>query len=65
MAAFLDQSIFVSKKLTETIDNIIAKSDKLPVIIKSDHGRFLDPHMDEIKEKCRSKNFTALYLPGE
>ena len=68
MAAFLDQSIFVSKKLTETIDNIIAKSDKLPVIIiQSDHGHFLDPQLvnEDQRKNVRSKNFTALYLPGK
>ena len=64
MAAFLDQSIFVSKKLTETIDNIIAKSDKLPrYYYQSDHGHFLDPQLvNEDQRKMSDLRILPLFI---
>ena len=49
MAAFLDQSIFISKKIAETVDQIISKSEPPPIIIiQSDHGHWLDPKLSLI-----------------
>lgn len=68
MEAFLDQSIFVSKKITEVVDHIISKSERPPIIIiQSDHGHWLDPKLvgDDLRRNIRTKNFSAFYLPGQ
>ena len=68
MAAFLDQSIYVSKKISEITDQIITKSKNPPIIIiQSDHGHYLDPRLvsDELRRNIRTKNFSAFYLPGQ
>lgn len=67
MEAFLDQSIFISKKISEVVDRIISKSERPPIIvIQSDHGHYLDPKLagDDLRKSIRTKNFSAFYLPG-
>jgi len=68
MKAFLDQSVFISKKISEVVDRIISKSEKPPIIvIQSDHGHYLDPKLvgDDLRKNIRTKNFSAFYLPGQ
>lgn len=68
MGLYLDQLIFVNKKITETIDSILSQSPKPPIIIiQSDHGVFL-PESKYPKEEIkyvRFENFDAYYLPNK
>lgn len=68
MAAFLDQSVFVSKKISEVVDSILANSKTPPIIIiQSDHGHYLDRELvsEDLRRDIRSRNFTAIYMPGK
>lgn len=67
MELFLNQSIFVSRKIMETVDHILKNSKKPPVIIiQSDHGTWLDSKIvsEDLRGSIRSRNFAAYYLPG-
>jgi hypothetical protein len=62
---YIDQLIFVNKKITAVIDAIIEKSDVAPIIvIQSDHG----PQVPGVGKadfiRARMANFSAYYLPG-
>ena len=62
---YVDQLIFVNKKIEVAIDGILEQSDYPPIIIvQSDHG----PQVPNINRKNfminRMKNFSAFYLPG-
>lgn len=68
MEAFLDQSVFISKKISEVVTHIMAESERPPVIIiQSDHGHYLDPKLvgDDLRRNIRTKNLSAFYLPGQ
>jgi len=67
MSLYLDQLIFINKKLSESIDAIISKSDKPPVIvIQSDHGFDIPIDASEdVKSVIAVQNFSALYLPDK
>lgn len=68
MSAYLDQSIFTSKKISEVVDHILNSSKTPPIIIiQSDHGHYLDPHVvsNDLRGNIRTKNFSAFYLPGK
>lgn len=70
MGLYLDQLVFVNKKITEVIDSILSQSSEPPIIIiQSDHGVYLPPEIlagseyEIIKENVRMFNFSAYYLP--
>src|SRR3989344_5055069 len=65
---YLDQLIFISKKLQDSVTEILNKSKTPPIIIiQSDHGVWLStPEVNEDEAKgVRLKNFSAYYLPGK
>jgi len=66
---YRDQSVFITRRIEETIDRILATSPEPPIIIlQSDHGSelYLDPedvqHTD-LKERMSILN--AYYFPGK
>lgn len=62
-SVYLGQYIFITKKVEETIDAILAKSEKPPVIIiQSDHGVRNQPGLNAGDAR---RIFNAYYLPGE
>ncbi|MDP3792250.1 MAG: sulfatase-like hydrolase/transferase, partial [bacterium] len=73
--AYLGQLEFISKKLDETVENILLNSKTPPIIIiQSDHGPFIPepknpdydyPTESTSDERLRAslKNFAAYYLP--
>ena len=70
MGLYLNQLIFVNKKITEVVDSILSQSPEPPIIIiQSDHGIYLppeiltDPDYDIVKQNVRMFNFSAYYLP--
>lgn len=68
MNAYLDQSIFIGRKVSEVVDHILASSKTPPIIIiQSDHGHWLDPKLvgEDLRKNIRTKNFSAFYLPGK
>lgn len=68
MGLYLDQLLFVNKKLIEIIGEILSGSQEPPIIIiQSDHGPFLpSPKYSEDESKhARFQNFSAYYLPGK
>lgn len=68
MGLYLNQLIFINKKITETVDSILSQSPKPPIIIiQSDHGVLLTESKypkEEIKY-VRFENFGAYYLPSK
>lgn len=57
---YLDQLIFLNKKLENVIDTILAKSEVPPIIIlQGDHG----PRFNDITNKQRAQIFNSYYLP--
>src|SRR3989344_274303 len=78
-AAYWDQWLFISKKLDQTVKDIIANSKNPPIIIiQSDHGAYIpepnnpqkpDNYPDERASdkslRAAVKNFSAYYLPGK
>ncbi len=64
---YIDQLIFVSKKIKETFETIIKNSKKPPVIILvSDHGPgggIAGPDEEE-QRRFRLANLTAVHIPG-
>ncbi len=67
MDLFLDQSIFIGKKIDEVVAHILKESERPPIIIiQSDHGVYLSPEIasEELRATVRTHNFTAFYLPN-
>jgi len=68
---YIDQLIFVNKKVEALIDNILSKSDTAPVIIlQADHGpnsenssRTLFPELTDMMINERFNIFNVYYLP--
>ena len=66
---YRDQSIFITRRIEETIDRILATSPEPPIIIlQSDHGSelYLDPEdvlNTDLKERMSILN--AYYFPGK
>lgn len=69
MPLYLDQLIFINKKLEAVVEQILSKSEIPPIIvIQSDHGiNFLPPEIYDEKTRVhtRVRNFSAYYLPGK
>ena len=66
--AYIDQLEFTNKKTIEAIDEILAKTDKLTIIIiQSDHGtRIVDEdRTDDESLLIRMGNFNAFYVPDD
>lgn len=62
---YVDQLIFVNKKIMKVVDNILRKSKTEPIIIiQSDHGPQLPGANKEDFEKVRMANYMAYYLPS-
>jgi hypothetical protein len=71
--AYLNQLIFIDKKVEALIDEILAGSKVAPIIVlQSDHGPnfafpgrydLQNPPQEVLREKMRI--FSAFYLPGE
>ena len=56
---YINQLIFVNKKISEMVEQILNNSKQKPIIIlQADHGAF------DIDENIRFKIFSAFYLPG-
>ena len=65
---YLDQLIFINKKLEDSVVEILSKSKIPPIIvIQSDHGVWIsaDGVNEDEMHGIRLKNFSALYLPGK
>ena len=66
--AYIDQLIFINKKIKELVDKILSQSEKPPIIIlQSDHGPPLSGDMNHPTEallKDRMANLNAYYLPN-
>lgn len=63
---YLGQLIFINKKIEETVDEILSKSKKPPIIIiQSDHGFNSPLDSGKIDPVMAVKNFSAYYLPGK
>ena len=66
---YLDQLIFINKKISELIEKILRKSDKPPVIIlQSDHGigpLVLRENPEKLLLKIRTPILNAYYLDDE
>ncbi len=59
---YLDQVIFLNKKLKMLVDTILSKSENPPIIIlQADHG----PKFSDISFENRTGIFNAYYLPGK
>ena len=65
---YKEQVVYTNKLLRETIESILAKSKKPPVIIiQSDHGyssTFPVTLYSEADKYLQMRNFSAYYLPG-
>ncbi len=63
---YLDQLIFINRKIEMLVDTILSNSNKPPIIIiQSDHGWIFND-FDRYREKCikqRMRIFNAYYLP--
>lgn len=64
--AYADQLSFVSRRIAEVVDRLIADSPRPPVILLvSDHGPNLRKGMYAPEQRhVRLSNLTAMYLPG-
>lgn len=64
--AYIEQLVFVNKKITEAVEEILKKSEIEPIIIiQSDHG---PQRRDKSKSEfidIRLGNLNALYFPGK
>jgi hypothetical protein len=65
---YLEQYLYISRKLTETMEMILKESATPPIIIaKSDHGyrgSFRKPLLHIVPDSEKRKIFLSLYLPG-
>ena len=78
-SAYWGQWVFISKKLEQTVKEIIANSKNPPIIIiQSDHGAYIpeprnpkkpdnypDERASDTSLRAALKNFSAYYLPGK
>jgi hypothetical protein len=66
--AYKDQSIFITRRIQETIDRILAESPEPPIIIvQSDHGSELNLDMESVRNTDlheRMSILNAYYFPG-
>jgi Sulfatase len=64
--AYLDQLIFVNKKITALVDTLLEKSLIPPIIIiQSDHGPQVQDAPRQEYVKCRLSILNAIYSPGK
>lgn len=65
-SSYLDQLLFMNRRIDEVIGRLIAESPRPPVIIlMSDHGPNLKENLAIADERrIRLGNMTAMYLPG-
>ena len=67
-AGYRGQSIFITRRIQETIDRVLAASETPPIIIlQSDHGSELNLDMHDIRNtdlKERMSILNAYYFPG-
>ncbi len=64
-AKYIGQLEFVNQKIKESVDAILANSERPPIIIiQSDHGPSLEQATPRIRKGVRLTNFLAAYLPG-
>lgn len=65
---YIDQVVFLNKKIKIMVDQILAKSETPPIIIiQSDHGSWSTAGEDRANNHLyreRMRNFNALYLPN-
>lgn len=65
---YINQLIFINRKLENLIDTILANSDIPPIIIlQADHGPRRVTDYSSLDDKCQKERFaifTAYYLPG-
>jgi hypothetical protein len=66
--AYRDQSIFITRRIQETIDRILAESPEPPIIIvQSDHGSELNLDLESVQNTDlheRMSILNAYYFPG-
>lgn len=66
---YVNQLIFINKKVKELVGKLTADKNNLPVIIiQSDHGSALTPGIEEYNPDLiqeRMRNFMAFYMPGK
>jgi hypothetical protein len=66
--AYKDQSIFITRRIQETIDRILAESPEPPIIIvQSDHGSELNLDLESLQNTDlheRMSVLNAYYFPG-
>jgi hypothetical protein len=63
--AYIDQLIFVNRKLRSVVDSILEKSEVSPIIvIQSDHGPQVVGRDNSDFIRARMCNFSAYYLPN-
>jgi len=78
--AYLNQLIFISKKIEKTVDVLLRKSKTPPIIIiQSDHGvggigfvemtddirKFNVEDFEHLQQQATLRNFSSYYLPGD
>jgi hypothetical protein len=63
---YVNQLVYMNRRITEAVDQIVATSPKPPIIIiTSDHGPFLERGLSETeRQRVRLSNLSALLLPG-
>jgi hypothetical protein len=65
-SGYIDQLIYMNRRITQAVDDILAASPHPPIIIiESDHGPNLTQGLDEQERiRVRLSNLRAVYLPG-
>lgn len=65
-SAYVDQLVYVNRRIGEVVDRLLADSPRPPVILLvSDHGPNLKDRLGRDEQRrIRLANLTAMYLPG-